>query len=104
MPTMPPHIPPSQKSSAHESKGTPGTWAPIDTVPPEVKAEGTDVLVALLPGGRQVVAHWDLALAPPGWAVDGRPVTPTHWQPLGALPVVKEEKEKVTEKEKEKDD
>jgi hypothetical protein len=85
-------------------KGTAGSWSPIDSVPPEVKADGRDVLVALLPGGRQVVAHWDGA----AWVADG-PVAPTHWQPLGPLPDVTEEpvakepvaKEPVAKKEKE---
>jgi hypothetical protein len=70
-----------------------GTWSPIDTAP----QDGTDFLAALMPGGRQVVAHWHADQA--GWAVDERPVEPTHWQPLGPLPEAEKQGKAKEEKE-----
>jgi hypothetical protein len=33
-----------------------------------------------------VITHWDGV----AWVAEGHPVQPTHWQPLGPLPDVKE--------------
>jgi hypothetical protein len=66
--------------------GTAGSWSSIDRVPADVKADGRDVLVAVLPGGRQLVAHYKPAIA--GWVAsdDQRQIFPTHYQELGPGP------------------
>lgn len=64
-------------------------WDLIATAPDTAK-DGHDVLAAVMPGGRQLVVHWN-ATAGGGrgaWVADDplRPVYPTHYQELPAPP------------------
>ena len=56
-------------------------WQAIETADATTK-DGHDVLVALMPGGRRLVAHWEADLPPQGGWVAERQVFPTHWQEL----------------------
>ena len=62
---------------------TTGSWSLIRDTP--LPVDGHDVLVCQMPGGRQMVAHWDATLR--AVDVDGvGQVSATHWTELPPLP------------------